>query len=289
MMKLFVALSLLLATATHARAQEVSGWFSPAQCAELANAVRGKRLFAPDDTANFAWLKLPGCVDAPKVAADVIRTPVVKRETDPERIRQFFALFGSVRSPDLFAAFKAVVDDGDSSTPMKLASLRALGSMRLPRMEWYSGGVAQLTSQYCSRRFRSTVEKGSEDALPRNYVGELIEFMSAQEKRASNDIQVRVQAHCWRIALEQTLPPDSRKIALKHLCGSRFRVTNGNSVDVMTNYDVEGTTEHGNLIVPPNGSSRLVVFADGNVRLFFAGTLIDHSKTSKDDCSKKKP
>lgn len=292
MKRLFLVLFLLPTGARRATAQvqQVTP-LTPSQCEALARAVHGKRLFAPDDTANFAWLQLPGCSDGPRIAADVLRTNVVKQETDGERIRQFFVLFGSVRSSELFAAFKNVVQDGSASTRMRLESMRALGSMRLPQVEWDSGGVELLKTTSCSRVFRANQERGSESDLPRNYVREIIDVMHHAEHHETNDPQVRAQAHCWRVAMEQTLPPDANKITLRHTCGGEFRVTNENPVSVVVILEVIGTPERHATTVGVYSSTTMSVFARGNVRLLFGTQVIGRSRTSEsdDDCLGKRP
>ncbi|MBI3568513.1 MAG: hypothetical protein HY084_09990 [Gemmatimonadetes bacterium] len=288
MRRIALLLVVVFRGAARATAQDVTP--TAADCAAAA-AVSGQRLYTPNDTAGIWWNVLTGCGDVgERAAADALRSPLVRRETDPDRLREFFVLFGGRRSAVLMAAYRELLEDGSSSAPMKLEAIRQLGWMKLGRIRWDSGGIGVLaSSETCGSVREMLPMDGDESGLPTNLVAQLLDVMHEQEDQRANDLQVRVQAHCWRVALERALPPDPHKIKLTHVCGSRFSVSNENRVSVMTSYDVEGAAERVSLSVPSNGSSSFVVFADGNVRLFFGSTIIDHAKTSKGDCRKKEP
>ena len=269
-----------------------------AQCDSAIRIVRGQRLFAAEDTTGIWWNFVSTCGDAgERSAADALRSTVVRRETDPDRYREFFVLFGGRRSAVLFAAYKDLLEDESASTPMRLESMRELGWMKLPGFRWDGGGfdmksIQRLPSSVLCGSTRDVITMdGEESNLPTDFVKKLIELMHAQEARRANDSLVRVQAHCWRVALEQTLPPDPHKITLKHVCGRDFTVTNDNPVPVIAALEVVGTAERHVTTVGGASSTTMGVFARGDVRLLFGSLVVDRSSTSRndDDCVKKKP
>ena len=76
-------------------------------------------------------------------------------------------------------------------------------------------------------------------------------------------------------------PIQPTAIRLTYICGTTFRVRNGNLAPVIVTWDVAGTAERGTLQVPARAYSALfsevffTTVATGTVRLFFNGAQVD--------------
>lgn len=260
---------------------------SPGLCDSAAKAVRGQRLRSrSDSTTPLWWHVLSGCDEGDRVAAAALRSNAVKQETDPDRYEEFFVMFGARRSREFFDAYSDLVRDGSSSSAMKLQALQQLGWMFDPGVLMISGGLERLTDPSLCGTRRLHVDRNGPSTLPSDYLKQLIDIMQETEVRKSNDSAVRAMAHCWRVELVHTLPPDPEKIGFKHVCGDTFIISNRNPVNVVVAYDVEGTSERRSISVPANDSVAFAAISAGAVRLYFGSRIIGRGRTSDKLCLK---
>jgi hypothetical protein len=283
--------ALVLALAFFVVTEAVEAQMNPTQatCSSLASAAPGMRLPAPTDTSvgGLAWDLLRGCGATGSAAvAAALQSAAIYTESDSARVVEFFTTFRGHRSADLFAALTAVVKNSSASGPVRSEAISALGALYRPHVYFHKSNylMTNPAPSSCARGYEMGDDSGDQSSLPVDILNQALTAMRLAEADGAASQSVRGAARCWRISLEQDVPPIGSKILLTYICGNRFRVRNTNTAPAKVSTDVYGTTEKHAMIVYPGYDYFFGNLKKGTVRLFFKGQLVQTKANGGTTC-----
>lgn len=269
-----------LVLTTSGLAAQHAGSPSKQECqAAAAKLTQGAR----DGTG---WERLVDCGDIGGVAlAKAVRA--ARSDTDVDYLGRLYSAVARVRHPDIFRSTLEVMRDPAASVPARAtAILMALSqddpSRGLPPSISYREAVTSSAGEGCRLvRFGRNLYRSSRP-LPADYRQQLVK---ATEQLASAPPLVRAFAACANRVLRHDLGTDVSKLGLVHLCGNRFRATNGSQDWIQVSYDVPGTKDKGDLMIPPSGETTFTTERGGATRLSYRGKLIKTAGNAEKSCA----
>jgi hypothetical protein len=254
----------------------------------LSSPVSGQRIDAPisadqctaavasltagDRTGDWDFIAACG---QPGVTAVVNATAALRNETDSVYLQRLVRVASEIRNPDLLAASQQLAMDNSATVPARLTGLLIMIGeydntlMLRSECSWgqfISGGPCDLTRV-------TDVEYTQDAAMPSDYVASIANTASQIASNAQNPAVISKFARDLRALLLKQVPETvaPASIVVSYTCGNKFRVTNNGSVWADGRYQVGGTTEHGAISVPPNGSIDVYTIKTGPLTVSFPG------------------
>ncbi|MFN2602574.1 MAG: hypothetical protein ABR582_07455 [Gemmatimonadaceae bacterium] len=220
------------------------------------------------------WNRIARCGE-PGITAVVNAIAALRNETDSLYLQRLATVASYIKNPDLLGASQQIATDNSATVPARLTALLIMA-------EQYHNALTLRTDcswdQFvngpgCELTWITDVEYVQVAAMPSDYVASIANTASQVASNTQNPAVIIKFARDLRALLlnevPETIAPAS--IVVSYTCGNKFRVTNNGSIWADGSYQVGGTTEHGAISVPSNGSIDVYTIKTGPLTLSFPG------------------
>ena len=247
------------------------------KCETAAFVVSRSKLppaIAPDWNA---WRVVANCGRMDVFVAS-LASPQVTSETDTDRLTVLFSIYAGRLDGTLFTAYSNAVLSNAASDAFRVEAMRALGGLVFPSLD-IRISPAGAAPPVCRVGARRLVDG---DATPSTLPSDAFARGTATFTSVAitgNSPAVRFAAKCWQDLLERHTPVDLSKISISYICGTKYRVTNGNHRGVALNFKVGATADSGEFGVPKSGEYLLTVATMGAISVY-EGTKFIGSATN---------
>lgn len=264
-----LTLSLITAFAHTVEGQDPRRTASPEECSEAIRALRSAQV--PELGADPWWIATRCGAEGGQALAELVGR--FATESDTARLRTLETVLTDIEDASVFGAVLRVAADPSATPRARVFALMTLLSIHSPLTY-----VADRTNFPLSGPLRCQSSglggplpmKGA--PLPPDYRQQAHRVAKAVEQDASAPAQVRGAARCLRQHL-LVREVDPQKIRLTYVCGRKFQIRNDNPDGAWLNYEVEHSSEEGELEVP-SGALDFVADEPGTLRLFYEGQLV---------------
>jgi hypothetical protein len=224
--------------------------------------------------------------------ATAIQNLRVRSVSDTNYLASLFAVVGSVREMTVLTEAIALAEAKSAPLAARVFGLMVMltqhrqGSDLMGELGW-----AQLlsTPRGDDCRFGVAGHGGYTQALP--MASDFLQRIAASADRIADDptdnAVIRDLATCLRLTLVKEVPPAvaTEQIQLEYVCGTVFRVRNNAAKEARLRYEVEATTEVGDLFVHENSAVEFIAEQKGTVRLLQNGVVIRSVPNGDTVCS----
>jgi hypothetical protein len=275
---LLILLSALVAT--RAPAQEFpAGWTPTASdCQKAADSlVAGAR-----DPADWGFISMSQCVtNGPAAIATAIRNAGVRSVTDTLYFANLLTVAGSVQDMSVLTEAMSLAENKAAPLAARLFALMVMQAQHRPASDLTGGGgwaglLADRPGSYC----RTGAIVHTQYSFTTSMAADFKQRIAASADRIASDATdravMRHLARCMRLTLRRAVPEvvPPELLQFEYLCGTRFTATNSSPKGARLRYEVEGTSEAGDLIVKASGSALLITEKTGTVRFLQNGVLV---------------
>jgi hypothetical protein len=258
---------------------------SAEECAAAASAL------ANGARDGSGWERLPACGAAGGTAmAGAFRA--ARQETNAGYLEALYAGMSSIRDPAvLSASIEVMRDDAASSRARATAVLIAYSQYQdglAPSIGTSFGDVISGRDPHrCPLVPTSHVGWQSQSPLPADYLQQLASALDQVSKSSTAPGVVRRFARCARRSMSDDVPltVPSSFIRLSYTCDNEFRVRNQGDEWVDVSWQVEGTSNRGDLAVPPQGEVPFTADVQGLTQLYYQGSLLQSKANPGTPCS----
>lgn len=255
-----------------------TGWTpSAADCQKAADSLTaGSR-----NADTWGYVSSNACrTVGPTAIATAIRNVRVGSVADTLYLSNLFTVAGDVQ-------VLSVLDEAITLAESKPAPVaaRAFGLMLMLNHHRYStdimgdrgwNGLLADRGPRCQLDWMAHGGYSTAEPMPSDFRQRIAGSADRIAADAADSPVMRHLASCVRLTLRRDVPEviAAELLQLEYVCGSEFRVRNSGAKTARLRFEVEGTADTGDLVVPGNGSAEFLTRTVGTVRLLQNGVLV---------------